>query len=287
MEKQLLIRNKLTGPIKSLLIGKDDLYRLLQILQERSHAAGDLEVNNFQQLDQTDVIFEENKKTIKEGFELKITLVSSDEQEFWGTIDEVFESPNYPTEVKSIYIGSEIPLQVSYNFYPRNSFQLFIDFSKLELFNLSFLPSQATPNESKMVVQGYDSTWVNGLYHEIDMFLKKHPARLTWIHKHSIYDLLLWLLGFPFGFWVTYKLSGLLIKTFSQFSIFVQNAAYVYVFLASLVLFRLLFHYARWVQPPVEYIGPTNKALKHRVIVGAVILGLIITLIYDLMKVMF
>ena len=287
MEKQPLIKNKLTRHITSLSIGKDDLRILFNILQERSNGAGEIELAKFQQLDQTDEIYEENKKIIRDGFELKMTLLSSDGQEFWGTIDDVFESPNFPDQVKSIFVGSEIPLTVSYNYYPRNSFQLFLDFSKPDLFNLSFLPSQATPNESNITVQGYDSTWVHGVYNEFNSFIKKSTSYFTWIHKHSVYDLLVWGFGLPFGFWTTYKLSNFLTNVFGEFSIFVQSAAYVYVFLVSLILFRLLFHYARWVWPLVEYRSSRNTALKHRLSLGAIMLSLISALIYDLFKSIF
>jgi len=78
MEKHPLIKNKLTYPIISLSIGKDDLFKPFHILQERSHAAGDIEVANFQQLDQTDQVYEENKRTLKDGFELKIVMLQSE-----------------------------------------------------------------------------------------------------------------------------------------------------------------------------------------------------------------
>ena len=91
-------------------------------------------------------------------------MVSSiDGQELYGGIDEIFNSPNFPDQIKSIYVNSEIPLRQCYNYYPRNSLELFLDFSKLGLFNLSLLPSQETPNASNLAVQCYDSTWVHGV----------------------------------------------------------------------------------------------------------------------------
>ena len=284
MEEQPLIKNKLTCSIASSSIEKSDLSKLLQILQERSCTAGEIEVANFQQLDQTNEIFEENKKILKDGYELKMTLLSPDGQEFYGTIDEVFNSPNFPDQIKSIFIGSEIPLQVSYGYYPRNSFQLYLDFSKPGLFNLSFLPSQATPNESNFTVQGYNASWAHGVYNEFSTFIKKHPSRLMWIHKHSVYDFLVWCFGLPFGFWISYRLSDVLTNVFGKFSSFVQNAAYVYVFVVSLILFRMLFHYARWVWPLVEYRSPRNAALKHRWALGIITLGTVTALICDLVK---
>jgi hypothetical protein len=287
MEKQLLIKNNLSCSINSLSITKDDLHKLFDILQEGANAAGDIEVTNFKKLAQTEEIYEENKKILRESFELKINLVSTDGQEFYGTIDDIFNSSNFPDQIKSIYIGSEIPLTVSYNYTPRNSFQLFLDFSKPRLFDLSFMPSQATPNDSKFTVQGYDSTWVHGVYKEFETFIKKLPSRLNWIHKQSIYDLLLWVLGLPFSFWLTYKVSDFISSTFGKFSIFVQSAAYVYVFLVSIILFGLLFHYARWVWPSVEYRDLKNIALKHRTILGIITLGILVAFICDLVKAIF
>jgi uncharacterized membrane protein YuzA (DUF378 family) len=288
MEKQApLVRNRLTWKITSFSVEKTDLNRLFQILQERCHAAGEIEVTNFKQMDQSDEIYEQNKIKIKQGFDLKLTVVSLDGQELWGGINEIFDSPNFPDQIKSIYVNSEIPLRVPYNYYPRNSLELFLDFSKPELFNLSILPSQETPNASNIAVQGYDSTWVHGVFNEFSNFIKRHPAKLTCLHKHSIYDLLVWLFGLPFGFWVTYKLSNILNAIFGNFHSIVQSAAYVYVFLASLILFRLLFHYARWVWPLIECRSSSNIDLKHRIILGAITIGLISKFIYDIIKAIF
>jgi hypothetical protein len=203
-----------------------------------------------------------------------------------GGISEIFDSTNFPDQLKSVYVNSEIPLKII-NYYPRNSFELFLDFSKPELFNLSFIPSQATPNASNILVQGYDATWVHGVYNEFTNFIKKYPAKLTWLHKHSIYDFLVWVFGFPFGFWVTYRLSNILNEIFGKFSNFVQSASYVYVFLASLIIFRLLFDYARWVWPLVEYRSSANIGQKHRIIIGLITIGLVSAFIYDILKTIF
>ena len=287
MEKQSLLLNKLTAPINSLSIDKSELRKLFNILQERSHAAGKIELENFRQLDQTDENYEQDKENLKNGFKLKLSLAGSDGQELFGTIEEVFDSPNFPDQVKSIYVDSAMPLRVSYHYNPRNSFVLSLDFSKPALFNLSFLPSQATPNGSNILVQGYDSTWVHGVYSEFDAFGKRSLSHFKWVHKHSVYDLLVWGFGLPFGFWATYRLSNLVTKIFANFSTFVQSAAYVYVFLAALIVFRLLFHYARWVWPVVEYRSPRNTASKHRKTLVALALGLVGMLIYDLFRAVF
>jgi DNA-directed RNA polymerase alpha subunit len=86
METQrLLVRNKLSWKITSFSVDKiDNLKRLFQILQERCYAAGEIEISNFKQMEQTDEVYEQNKRIIKEGFELKLTVTSLDGQELWG-----------------------------------------------------------------------------------------------------------------------------------------------------------------------------------------------------------
>jgi hypothetical protein len=110
---------------------------------------------------------------------------------------------------------------------------------------------------------------------------------MTWLHRHSIYDFLVWGLGLPFGFWMSYRFSGILTKIVGGFSSFVLNGSYVYVFFASLVIFRLLFHYARWVWPLVEHKSSKNKAIKHQIVLGTITLGLLTTFIVDLIKIIF
>lgn len=287
MEQKPLVRNRLTSKISSFSVTKEDLYKLFQILQERSHAAGNIEVSNYKKMDQSDEDYEKDKKNLKEGFDLKLAIVSADGKELSGNFKDIFDSPNFPDQIKSIYVNSEAPLKVRYNYYPANSFQLFLDFSKPDLFNLSFMPSQATPNESNIEVQGFDPTWSHGVFSEFDNFVKSHPSKMTWLHRHSIYDLLVWGLGLPFGFWMSYRFSCILTKIFGGFSSFVLNGSYIYVFLASLMIFRLLFHYARWVWPLVEHKSSNNKAIKHQVVLGAITLGLFINFIVDLIKIIF
>ncbi|HAK87580.1 MAG TPA: hypothetical protein DHV16_11805 [Nitrospiraceae bacterium] len=287
MEQKPQVRNRLTSKISSFSANKEDLRKLFQILQERSHAAGDLEVANFRQMDQSDEVYENNKKILKEGFNLKPTVVSTDGKELWGGSKDIFESPNFPDHIKSIYVNSEIPLKAGYNYYSANSFELFLDFSKPDLFNLSFLPSQATPNESNIAVQGYDATWTHGVFSEFNSFIKSHPSKMTWLHRHSVYDFLVWMVGLPFGFWIIYRLSPFLNQLFDTFSVFVKSASYVYIFLASLIGFRLLFHYERWIWPMIEYQSPKSTALKHRLTLGAIVLSLVGSIIYDIFKAIF
>jgi len=60
--------------VSSLSLDKEDLRRFCDILQERSNSAAEIEVGLFQKNEQTDDQFEENKKTLRESFQLKLTI---------------------------------------------------------------------------------------------------------------------------------------------------------------------------------------------------------------------
>ena len=167
---------------------------------------------------------------------------------------------------------------------PRNRFELLLDFTKPELFNLSLSPSISTPNASNIFVTGLNSDWVSGVYRKVTDFIKQKKTRRGFFHRHSVYDLLLLLLGIPFAFWMTYKLSGLINSMFGGFSAFVQNGAYVCLFFLMLHIFRALFVYARWVFPIVEYRGSTDTARRHRYILGGLIIAVFGNFLYDLLR---
>ena len=290
MEQQnrAILTTELSQQITACAFTKEDLKTLCEVLQESSHAAAAEEVINYAPLNRSQEQILADRESLKLGFELKVTVRGADDKVLFGAIPAVFNSPRFPDKVETLYINSESDLRNLYNWSPRNRFELFLDFTKPEFFNLSLSPSISTPNESNILVTGLNSDWVSGVYRKVTDFTKKKRTRRGFFHKHSIYDLLLLPLGFPFAFWMAYKLSGLINDMFSGFSVFVQNGAYVCLFFFTLLLFRLLFSYARWTFPIMEYRGTTDAARKHRYILGIIIVGgctgVFGNSLYDLLK---
>lgn len=283
--KQPRINNRQTMNVSSLSLDKDDLRRFCDILQERADSAGDIELGLFQKGAQTDEQYEANKKTLKESFQLKITVTGKGGEELWGSIEEVFSSANFPDQVNSLYVDSESTLRYAHNYYPHNSFKIFLDFTKPNIFDLSLMPNHETPNESNIEVKGYDATWVNGVFSELKKFVEERSSTLSIVHNHSVYDVLLWVLGFPLSFWVCYKLSGQIESAFGGDNAFIVSALYLYAFVATLFVFRVLFHYLRWVCPLVEYRCKGNRMLAHRALFAVLSIGWVGQFIYDMLKV--
>lgn len=253
-------------------------------MQELNSEAAKDEISHYNPIGQTQEQISEDIVMLAQGFEIWVTVQGLNDQRVVGTIPMVFNSPRFPDKVKTLYINSELILKNQHNWLPRNRFELLLDFTKPQLFNLSLLPSEATPNQSNLFVSGQNEIWVNGLYRTVSEFLKSRKTRRKFFHRHSVYHWLLLCGGFPFAFLVVSKFSGLINSLFGQPSGILKSVVDVYIFYISLLLFRRLFEYVRWIFPIVEYKNSTDNAQKHKAILVTLIIAVLAKFVYDLIK---
>lgn len=274
-------RTKLTKSLKSLSLDKEDLKKMLDILQLRAKDASDIEYKKSDKLE----ITEPNnlRANLDICAELNVTIKGSQNEELFGTIDEVFKFPSFPEKISSVYVNSRLMYESKFNHYPSNSFSLFIDFRKHKILDFSFHPSQRTYNESEFIVEGSDNMWVNGVYFEIDSFIKTNPSKFPNIHKGGIYDILVWFFGIPFGFWLCYQVILLKFRFFSARP-FIENLFLTYCFFIGLFFLRILFHYFRWVYPMIEFKNKKDRSLGHQAAILSISIGLIGKVIYDFIQ---
>ena len=285
--KKVFLSNTLSMIVPACSLSKEDIRKIVDKLQAYSNAAFDIETNHLHQTlkepnqnDNIDGLIDD----LKSAFELRLTVTNEDGQELFGTINEVFEHNNFPEQLLRIYIDSSLILKTNLNYFPRNHFQLFINFEKPNLLEFNFLPSQPTPNNSYFKATGFDSTWANGIFNEFRNYINKRRSGSSWIHKQQIYDVILWLFGYPFGFWVCFKMSKVINVLFSEISVFIESAVYVYVFLISIYLIHFIFRYSRWIWPVLEYKSSEDKALKHRRTFWIIFIGLLTAMVWDCIK---
>lgn len=272
-------------PVGSAKLSKHDLHRLSEILDERISDAAEIELANLKKPDEMDNdYFEDARRKIKEAYRLNITITGTNHQQIFGTTSEVFNNLNYPDNVLSYYANSATALRGNLDYTPRNELEINLDFSPPAKFDFNTSPGVATRNESNCVVRGFDSTWCNGLFHELESFFKARTNHLPWIHQGDFWNLLFWTIGIPSCFWVVYRMSDPIYRLFSQVSPFVLAAVYLYVFMMAAHVFRAIFWYARWIWPKVEYLGGRNNLGAHRVVLFAVSTGLLSAIVYDVIK---
>ena len=271
--------------IRSFSVDRNDLRRLLELLQERAYAAADIEEQKFEKRSEhTEEQFNQAKRELKEGFELFITLAGVDGRMLTGNISQIFDSPNFPEEVRDVFFDTATPLRSRYGYSPRNKMILFLDFRKPEVLNFTILPSQETVNESNFEIEGRDATWVNGVFKEFFDFVERRPSTSPWLHRHSVYDVLLWLIGFPASFWICMKLAPFVEASLGNVSSFLKSALYFYVFLIAINMVRVAFHYARWIWPLTEFRSDMSRSIKHKAILTIIVSGLGLAALYDLIK---
>jgi len=271
--------------IRSFSIDKYELRNLLELLQERVYAAAEIEKQNFErQPDHTDDQYTQILSDLHKGFELFITLSGMDGRVLTGNIQEIFDSPNFPDEVRDVFFDTSTPLKTRYNYYPLNKMVLFLDFRRADVLNFTILPSQETQNESNIEIEGRDATWVNGVFQEFFDYVDRRPSTSPWLHRHSVYDMLLWLVGFPLSFWMCAKLSAHIESLFLQDSVFLKSALYFYVFIVALNVLRIAFHYARWIWPLAEYKSERSRTKRHKWLFSLIISGLLLPAVYDFLK---
>src|ERR1700736_1423673 len=98
--------------VRSLSLDKGELRNLLERLQERSLAAGEIEVARFQpRPDETPEGIETARRNIREGFKLWLTVAGVGGPDLTGGIATVFGSPDFPEDVRSVFFDVAVPLQ--------------------------------------------------------------------------------------------------------------------------------------------------------------------------------
>lgn len=277
----LVNEQRLNLAAKSLRIDRSKLRHLLELLQERAYGAVELEYSNPILLGKPADEVNQLKTALKEGYGFFITVTGFDGSQLNGSVAEVFDSPNFPPDIATVFVDSSTKLR-NQNYTARNSLILFIDFRRPAIFDFNLMPSHSTENGSYFSARGLDPTWVRGVYHEVEGYINEHGVSARWLHRHSVYDVLLFVLGFPMAFWVAFRASPIVSQIGS--SEFLRAGFYCYVWMATLWGFRAMFHYARWLWPLVEYRRENSKAGSHRAFWSLICSAVFCSFIWDVIK---
>jgi len=277
----LLNEQRLNLAGQSLQLDRAELRRLLELLQERAYSAAEFEFSNPLLVGKPANEVAQLRVAICDGYGFFITVTGFDGSQLNGTVAEVFDSPNFPRDVATIFVDSATKLR-NQNYAPRNSLALFVDFRRPPIFDFNLMPSHATENGSYFSARGLDATWVRGVYHEVESFVRERSITARLLHRHSVYDVLLFFLGFPLAFWAAYRVSPLIQSVGS--SEFLRAGLYLYVWLLTLWLFRAAFHYARWLWPLIEYRREGSKAGVHRACWSVFCGTIFLSLTYDVLR---
>jgi len=270
-------------PIAAFRIKRDELKRLYQIIHAKQIEYRDKVVATLSRMpSESNDDFEGRKRKVHDAFVTSVTVTGLDDEMVHGNAEDFFDSSTFPEHLRSILISTQSVPQAILNFNPPCNVVVFLDFSRPPLFDFSRLPTLPTPNESNFAISADDESWFAATKARLSQFFTDRRTPTNWLHRGAIYDALLVFVGIPIGIWLAFRIVGLISSP--KISPIIIAALYVYIFLAALNLFRLLFSYSRWVFPKVELDTELASPLRHRGIWGAILLALVASLLYDCLK---
>lgn len=219
--------------------------------------------------DMTDQQWEAHKAfLLNDAFCLTTTINGLRDEQLYGESAEVFDSPNLPKPIKSIFFTNANSFKRHANGNePVNRISVFLDFGKPDLFDPNPLVSAATPNEGNVTVNAQDITYFNAVQKAVEKRLTAHKTWYGAIHRNFAYDVGMWFVALPAALYFSAFYMDQIIPTGSKFELF-RWPLFVYFVGLSLIAYRALTAYAKWAFPVNILSENKDRALKHRLALG-------------------
>jgi hypothetical protein len=265
-------------------ISVDDLRRLYTRLSEKTLEAlgahlGSINPQPGQDLQQ----LEKLKNEARSIGGLTIIISGANGEQIVDTRIEALSNDDLPDNITSITFDSSSALK-NFNVTLPNSFRLNLDFTEPPGFHAYNPWDQATPNNSNLEVSGPNTTWVSGVQETVLSFFneRKRKRNRAWLHSQVTFNVINWLLAFPASLWITFRVDNIFQAQLQNVHVTLRGALYVYLVLISLLAFRVSVAGFRWIFPVMELQGARSK--KVRTVLGAILGGLLLALLYDILK---
>jgi len=244
------------------------LRKLYGILQRRANEASAYEVGTLiQQVGQTEEQFTQVKENARMLLKLAATVYSSAGDWIGNTTGEALSDSNLPDSITRIVYDSAFLFRAQLKVEPQNSLTVVLDFSRtriLDLTNLSMVPD---PNNSSVRISGVNDAWVKATHDDLLLFFRERKTPRGWLYFQFTYDLLVLFVGLPAALAAVYRI-GRWTKPKFDLPLSVAAPLYVMLFLQCMLVFRVVFNYAKWAFPKVE--GPSRRTWPafHKVVLG-------------------
>lgn len=265
---------------------RGDLKRLYKIINDKQHEYRDKFLTVLsQQPGETEEQFIDRKNRAYNSFVTSVTFAGINGELVHGNNEEFLASQTIPERLRSILISTRSVPHACIGFDPLCNITVFLDFSRPPLFDFSQIPTFPTPNESTIVINSDNESWFTAIHTNLIQFFRQRKTNTDWLHRAGTYDVILIFVGIPIAIWLSSRVGANI--NIPHTNPFVQSAVYIYVFIIVLNIFRIMFSYSRWVFPKVEMDTEISSPLRHRVVWGALFVGIAGSIIYDVLKAIF
>jgi len=272
-------------PIPACRLSRPELKRLYQIIDTKQKEYRDrVLARQFQAKEETTEQFEARALRITNAFVTCVTITGGNNELITANNEQIFDDHDVPDVIKSIFYSTSSVPKGTLSHLPEDRIALFLDFSSPPLFDFDKLPTLPTPNVSNFSIDASNEQWFAAAKLRLSEFFLERRTSHNWLHKSGVYDILLALIGLPLAVLASLRVATNF-KQIETLSLIPRSLIYVYVFYITLILFRLIFSYARWVLPKVEVSSDIQTSqILHRFVLATLILGVIGSIAYDIIK---
>lgn len=226
--------------------------------------------------DMTDDQWTKHKQLLlDDAFRLTITVKGLRDQQLYGEAVDIFDDPNLPRPIKSIYFTNATSFKRNANGNnPENSISVFLDFSKPALFDPSPLVSEATLNGGNVTVRAADITFYSAVQKVVEKNLTAHKTWYGAIHRNFAYDIGMWFIALPVALYFSAYYMDQIIPSGDKFELF-RWPLFIYFVGLGVIFYRALTAYAKWAFPVNILKENTDRALRHRLALGGFVTWLL------------
>jgi hypothetical protein len=220
----------------------------------------------------------------KKAFRITITITGSQGDDLFGDSLALFDSPNLPDEIRTIYMTNEVAYKSQTGSSPTHGFSLTLDFAKPPLIDNNNPLSNPTANGINLAIEGQRDSWVSAVTDAVMGILNNRKNGRSFIHSAFVYDVGLMSVGLPLGLYLCWRISGFIDSNLARHSHFLSAVAYLYIVLIGIWAYRIMFGYSKWAFPTLELKENEGQSTKHRYIWGAILLCILGNAAYELSK---
>lgn len=268
-----------TIPIRGYRLSLPQIKNAYRELQQLTKSEGDHIVDGLKKPEgDTDEVFAERKAFLKkDAFRVTVSIVGFDGQTVYGETEAIFDLDSLPLPIRTIFFTNSSAFRRNANGNePRNRFSIWLNFEKPPLFDPNTLVSDRTPNSSNAQINADDIGYFRAVRNIIDSKIKVNRQWYAFLHGKGVYDAGVWFVALPYAlYWATIYMDYLFPEG-SKYASF-RIPFYVYAVGISLVIYRILIGYFKWAFPVNLLEENKDSATKHRVLLGAIVMALVIS----------
>jgi len=220
------------------------------------------------------------------AFQVTVTITGGRGDHLAGVAPEIFDSPNLPDRISTIYLTNVTQHKTYTGNDPADRFELFLDFRKPPLLDGENPVSGATPNNSNLSIRSQNEGWISEITEKVESLLDTKKVGRLLLHRSFIYDFGLWVIWMPLIIYISYKFAPFIEKHISSRSEILGIVSYVWIVFGLAMLYRTMFGYTKWAFPTVELEENAHNTKRHRVFWYTLLVGAIISIFLDMLSVL-